>query len=313
MKNIKKILVSVLALVVLTTMLSASAFASIGKAIYIDGKSSMYVGKTQTLSFYVGGTKVSNKTWKSSNTSVATVSTKGKVTAKKAGKTTISAKAGNGKATFTITVKKKPALGTTSIVSITNVPVQSGGPCGHKVVWKKASYATGYKIYRKRTDYDGAKYVLIGTVSGGSTLEYTYQADEGGYYNYKVRPVRNDYLGTYSAYKSCVCVPTIELTRVQSAYGEGGMHIEWRAQSAYGKHHIDGFKIYKKIGENGTYEYLDTIDKTEREYYDKDTIPGTRYYYYVIGYIGNTLGSPTASVLNHLDKWSDIAEEFPTE
>ena len=79
------------------------------------------------------------------------------------------------------------------------------------MVWKKASYATGYKIYRKRTDYDGAKYVLIGTVSGGSTLEYTYQADEGGYYNYKVRPARNDYLGTYSAYKSCVCVPTMNL------------------------------------------------------------------------------------------------------
>ena len=71
-------------------------------------------------------------TWKSSNTKIATVSSKGKVTTKKDGKVTITATAkdaGKKKATFKVTVKKKtvtPAKPTTTTTTTTVSPVVSG-------------------------------------------------------------------------------------------------------------------------------------------------------------------------------------------
>ena len=64
---------------------------------------SLEVGKSQTLKITGTTAKV---TWSSSNKSVATVSTKGKVTAKKAGKATITATVSKKKYSCTVTVKK---------------------------------------------------------------------------------------------------------------------------------------------------------------------------------------------------------------
>lgn len=64
-------------------------------------------GKTATLKATVSPTNTANKkvTFKSSKKSVATVSSKGKITAKKKGTTTITAKCGTKKATCKVTVK----------------------------------------------------------------------------------------------------------------------------------------------------------------------------------------------------------------
>ena len=75
-------------------------------------KSTMTVGKKQTLKATVTPKKASSKAvvWKSSNTKVATVTSKGVVKAKKAGTVTITATAKDGsgkKATCKVTVKKK--------------------------------------------------------------------------------------------------------------------------------------------------------------------------------------------------------------
>ena len=78
-------------------------------------KSTMTVGKKQTLKATVTPKKASSKAvvWKSSNTKVATVTSKGVVKAKKAGTVTITATAKDGsgkKATCKITVKKKTTV-----------------------------------------------------------------------------------------------------------------------------------------------------------------------------------------------------------
>ena len=68
-------------------------------------------------------------TWKSSNTKVATVSSKGVVTAKKAGNATITATAkdaGKKKATFKVTVKAKAVKPSTTTTTTTVKPVVSG-------------------------------------------------------------------------------------------------------------------------------------------------------------------------------------------
>lgn len=97
-------------------------------------KKTVTVGKKFTLHPTYSPKKASTKavTFKSSNKKVATVTSKGKVTAKKAGKVTITATckdAGKKKATFKVTVKKKavtPAKPTTTTKTTTVTPVVSG-------------------------------------------------------------------------------------------------------------------------------------------------------------------------------------------
>ena len=88
-------------------------------------------------------------TWKSSNTKVATVSSKGKVTTKKDGTVTITATAkdaGKKKATFKVTVKKKavtPAKPTTTTTTVN--PVVSGNKATLKGI---DANATQYVVKR---------------------------------------------------------------------------------------------------------------------------------------------------------------------
>lgn len=70
---------------------------------------SIQKGKTYTLKATVTGTS-RKVTWKSSNSSVASVSSTGKVTAKAAGKAVISASANGKTAKCTVTVKNAPSL-----------------------------------------------------------------------------------------------------------------------------------------------------------------------------------------------------------
>lgn len=97
-------------------------------------KKTVTAGKKFTLHPTYSPKKASTKavTFKSSNKKVATVTSKGKVTAKKAGKVTITATckdAGKKKAIFKVTVKKKavtPAKPTTTTKTTTVTPVVSG-------------------------------------------------------------------------------------------------------------------------------------------------------------------------------------------
>lgn len=89
---------------------------------------SLYVNETTTLSATVAPNNTLNKavSWTSSNTAIATVDTKGKVTAKKAGSATITAKSQNGNKTATakITVKNRNVTGVS--VSPTSKTIEIG-------------------------------------------------------------------------------------------------------------------------------------------------------------------------------------------
>lgn len=99
MKRNKKILTVITILLLIVCMaVPVSAAGKINKK-----KATLKVG--QTLQLKVTGTKGKVK-WKSSKKSVATVSSKGRVKAKKKGSATITAKVGKKKYTCKVTVKK---------------------------------------------------------------------------------------------------------------------------------------------------------------------------------------------------------------
>jgi fibronectin type 3 domain-containing protein len=100
------------------------------------------IGRTSNLRAIVYPSNAANKkcTWRSSNTSVATVDSNGKVTAKASGTATITVKTSNGKtATCKVTVNL-PAPQITGLANTTG---------GIKISWNKVDGAYGYRLYYK--------------------------------------------------------------------------------------------------------------------------------------------------------------------
>ena len=95
---------TLLILLTLITMLALPLTANAAKVKLNKKKTTVYVGDTVRLK--VKGTKKKVK-WSSSNKNVAAVSKKGKVTGRKEGKATITAKVGKKKYKCKVTVRKK--------------------------------------------------------------------------------------------------------------------------------------------------------------------------------------------------------------
>ncbi len=145
--------------------------------------SAIAVGKTAVVS--VSGNK-GKKTFKSSNTAVATVNSAGKVTAKKVGKVTItvtSAQTTNYKAASKkITINVVPAA--TSSITAANQAT------GIKLTWKRVTGATGYLVYRGS--------VKAATITKGTTVTFVDKKanTNGAKYTYKVIPTASTGKGT---------------------------------------------------------------------------------------------------------------------
>ncbi len=130
-------------------------------------------GKTSTIT--VTGNQ-GTVTYKSSDTTVATVSKTGVVTGKKAGTVTISAVAA-----ATENYKKKTATVTIKVIlSATSKIAVANKENGIKVAWKAVEGATGYKVYRNGK--------LAKTITSGTTVSWgdTKATTNGGKYTYKI-------------------------------------------------------------------------------------------------------------------------------
>lgn len=106
MKSKKRLILAMLCLLFMMTVLPLQTFAA-GETITLDFSSKkIKVGTSVTLTATVTG-ESATVTWKSSNPKIASVSSTGVVTAKKAGNVTITATANGKKAKCVIKVKKK--------------------------------------------------------------------------------------------------------------------------------------------------------------------------------------------------------------
>ena len=160
------------------------------KILVNDGKERIQLNKTtasltnlgQTVQLSATVTPSAKVTWSSSSTSVATVSSSGKVTAKGFGKATITAKTAKG-TTAKCTIHVLPARA--SITKITNPSYSQ-----LKIEWKKVGNVSGYEVYRN-TRSTGT-FTKVKTVTSPTTLSFTNAGLESGTkYYYKVRAYKN--------------------------------------------------------------------------------------------------------------------------
>ncbi len=200
------------------------------------------VGKSYTLTKTVSPSNaVTSYTWSSSNTSVATVDSNGKVTAKKAGTATITVKTSNGK---TATCKVTVNLPTPQITSLSNT---TGGI---KISWNKVDGAYGYRLYYKPAsggwkrfkDTTATSFTDSG-VSPNKTETYTIRCiDKNG--------------NTISSFNSngwskkyTPAAPTISKLENTS----GGIKLTWNKIAG-----VYGYRLYYKTSSGGWKRFKDT-------------------------------------------------------
>lgn len=172
--------------------------------INYDYNSLLIVLKSKTVTLYAGltyhfrgnGFKREKANWKISNTSCATI--KGDrygaaaVTTKKAGNFVITAKQGNKKYTYKVTVKEDLSKRYTFVKL-----------SGNKLTWNKVPGATGYLVYRQyyqegAVDFSGWKdgdKVKLADLQGNSKTSYTitepnWKELRKSNWGYRVRPYK---------------------------------------------------------------------------------------------------------------------------
>nr|WP_296167310.1 leucine-rich repeat protein [uncultured Ruminococcus sp.] len=232
------------------------------------------VSKSYTLTKTVSPSNaVTSYTWRSSNTSVATVDGNGKVTAKASGTATITVKTSNGKtATCKVTVNL-PAPQITGLSNTTG---------GIKISWNKVDGAYGYRLYYKPAsggwkrfkDTTATSFTDSG-VSPNRTETYTIRCiDKNG----------NTISGFNSngwSKKYTPAAPTIfELENTS-----GGIKISWNKIAG-----VYGYRLYYKTSSGGWKRFKDT---TATSFTDSGVVPNKTETYTIrcIDKNGNTISS----------------------
>ena len=201
------------------------------------------IGKTSNLRATVYPSNASNKkcTWSSSNTSVATVDSNGKVTAKKAGTATITVKTSNGKtATCKVTVNL-PAPQITGLANTTG---------GIKISWNKVDGAYGYRLYYKPVsggwkrfkDTTATSFTDSGVVPN-KTETYTIRCiDKNG-------NTISGFNSTGWSKKYTPAAPTVSKLDITT----GGIKLSWNKIAG-----VYGYRLYYKTSSGGWKRFKDT-------------------------------------------------------
>ena len=267
------------------------------------------VGKSYTLTKTVSPSNaVTSYTWSSSNTSVATVDSNGKVTAKKAGTATITVKTSNGKtATCKVTVNL-PAPQITGLANTTG---------GIKISWNKVDGAYGYRLYYKPAsggwkrfkDTTASSFTDSGVVPN-KTETYTIRCiDKNG-------NTISGFNSTGWSKKYTPVAPTVSKLDITT----GGIKLSWNKIAG-----VYGYRLYYKTSSGGWKRFKDT---TATSFTNSGVVPNKTETYTIrcIDKNGNTISgfnstgwskkyTPVAPTVSKLDittggiklSWNKIA------
>ncbi len=226
-----------------------------------DTTLTLKAGKSSTLTYTT--TASGTVTWKSSDTSVAKVSSSGKVTAVAAGKATITLKIGSVSAKATVYVK--PATVTFSSATATTAG-------GITVTWNAVTGADKYRLYRKTGDGSWE------TVTTTTSTSYT-DTDLAALttYTYTVRAYVTLDGTTYSStidQTGISATTRMEAPTLSSltAVSTTSQKLSWTEVSG-----AENYRVYQKV--NGKWVRVGTTTKTS--YTIKSLTTGTTYTYTV--------------------------------
>ncbi len=242
---------------------------SLGKGIQLVATALSKAGEAQ-----------SDVLWKSSDTSVATVTDYGYVTAKKAGKAVITATCDGVSATFTITVPPKATK--FSKAKLTGKTIKGAKL---KLTWKKVKDADGYIIWRSA----GRKgtYKKFKTIKGNGTLSKKVKALYGKKpYCFKVSSYVKAKDGSMIISEPSAYVSAVSEAEDFSAKARTNKRVvlTWKK----GKR-VDGFKVYRSTEKNGGYQGVGSIrvsDVKGKNFKLTDVAPkkDKTYYYKIRSY-----------------------------
>lgn len=245
-------------------------------AVLLDGESAagtvtpsattvkLVAGKSKTLTYTatVSGTA----SWKSSDTSVAKVSSSGKVTAVAVGKATITVTVGGASAKVTVYVK--PVTTTLSSATATT----SGGI---KIKWKATAGAEGYRVYRKNEDGTWKKIADVTSTSytdTGLTALTSYTYTVRAYVTLDGTVYTGSYDTTGVSATTLMTAPTLSKITAASTTSQ---KLTWKKVTG-----AEGYRVYKKV--SGAWKRVGTTTKTS--YTIKSLTTGTAYTYTVRAY-----------------------------
>lgn len=238
-----------------------------------NNKVTTYVGSKKTLTATVAPENATYKTltWKSSNTSIATVSSTGVVTGVAAGTVTISATSHNGKTvSCTVTVRPKKVV----------VKAKSKSYNSIKLSWTKTANISGYWVYRKNRK---GKYKIIATLKGTAGSYTDKKLTTGKSYSYKVKAYRIVGSKKYKSKnsKAVTVSPIPGKTKIVSKQlVSSGVSLSLKEING-----ASGYKIYRSESKNGTYTCIKTLKKqTNTNYVDTKVVAGKKYYYKAVAY-----------------------------
>ena len=221
-------------------------------------------GETVTLTATVAPSNAANKnvTWKSSDTSVATVSSSGVVTAVGNGTATITVTTASGSKTATCQVTVKTTLDTPVVKSVSN------GTNGVKISWNTVDGAEKYRVFRK-TATTGWK--AVGNTASTSFVDTT--AVSGNTYTYTVRCISSDDATYTSAYdtvgKSLLYIEAPSVTSVSLQVN--GTKVTWNK--------VGGAEKYRVFRKTASTSWVAVGDTTGTSFTDTKTESGVTYSY----------------------------------
>ena len=205
--------------------------------------------------------------WTSSNESVATVSSDGRVTAKAPRTAKITASAGGKSAACTLTVNPRKPVMTEIRRAASSVTLY----------WAPSNGSQKYAVYRS-PDGSSGSYSLIGTPSSATYTDTTASASKDYYYRIAGQAAVNGttYTGNKTAAVATSTIPARTAITSLKQVSSRRTRLTWKSIKGASQYYI----FRSTSGRTGTFKRINTVSGTS--YTSGKLTKGKRYYYRIV-------------------------------